>query len=110
MKIALVRSTAHLNSASKPASRRFLYRTVCATMEGEKCHHERKTTLFKFILHSFRMFGFSTDLPRQIFKCLQCSTWTAVPEIGFRTAQDSKTLLYMFGRVRVISRQALDGL
>src|SRR5882672_2029644 len=47
MKIALVRSTAHLNSASKPASRRFLYRTVCATMEGEKCHHERKTTAQK---------------------------------------------------------------
>jgi hypothetical protein len=36
--------------------------------------------LFKFILHSVRMVGFSTDLPRQILKCLQCSMWTAVPE------------------------------
>jgi hypothetical protein len=55
--------------------------------------------LFKFILHSVRMFGFGTYLPRQILKYLQCSMWAAMPEIGFRTAQGSKTLLYMFRRV-----------
>src|SRR5450631_1366185 len=69
--------------------------------------------LLKFILHGLRMFGISTDLPRQILKGLQCSMWATVPEIGFRTAQDSKTLLYMFGRVRFIRRiswQTLDGL
>jgi hypothetical protein len=38
--------------------------------------------------------------------------WAAMPEIAFCTAQDSKTLLYMFGRVRFIRRiswQTLDG-
>ena len=69
--------------------------------------------LLKFVLHILGVLGFGADIPRQILKCLQCSMWAAVPEIGFRTAQDSKTLLYMFGRVRFIRRiswQTLDGL
>jgi hypothetical protein len=59
------------------------------------------------------MVGFSTDLPRQILKCLQCAMWTAVPEIGFRAAQDPETLFYVLGRVLFIGRvrwQPFDGL
>ena len=48
--------------------------------------------LFKFVLHRLCMFGFSTDLPRRILKCLQCPMRAAVPEIGFRTAQDCSSV------------------
>ena len=77
---------------------------VCIVRDRGQVSGHVTHELFEFILHSLRMVGLSTDLPRQILKCLQCSMRTAVPEIGFRTAQDSKTLLHVFGKVRFIRR------